>query len=356
MTEELIQRFFKKECTAAESIQVSEYLKAHPELMDKYLSEDEWNNIEEPAKMPEEFWNEAWANIQKRKRTRKVIIYLKRTAVAACLVALIGLGLYWYFQTGKVNDVVVLHPHATTITRPAIEHKVITNSSGKMMSLVLADNSLIKLSRSSEMSYDTPFQKNKREIRLRGEAYFKVTKDETKPFTVYAAGLATTALGTEFRITTSDKRHSIIVRLYKGTVFIHSATPSLKGWNKDISLLPGEQMQYDAEKMLVAVEKIVNINNASLKRKPLNPAAKKADAVANHNHLSFNSTPLSEVLKQLVQYYSTKIEFDEAEISAMSFTGEISKSDSLPVVLKIIGQMNELEIVQRTGGFIIRKK
>jgi transmembrane sensor len=354
MTEELIQRFFKKECTAAESIQVLEYLKAHPELMDKYLSEDEWNNIEEPAKMPEEFWNDAWANIQKRKRTRKVIIYLKRTAVAACLVALIGLGLYWYFQTKKVDDVVVLHPHATTITRPAIEHKVITNSSGKMMSLVLADNSLIKLSHNSELSYDTPFQKNKREIWIRGEAYFKVTKDETKPFTVYAAGLATTALGTEFGITTSDKRHSIIVRLYKGTVFIQPATPSLKGWNKNIYLQPGEQMQYDTDKMLVAVGKIVNTDSISLKRMSRSPAVKKADAVANRD-LSFNSTPLNEVLKRLAQYYSAKIEYDEAEISAMSFTGEISKNDSFPVVLKIIAQMNDLEITQQTDGFLVRK-
>jgi ferric-dicitrate binding protein FerR (iron transport regulator) len=354
MIEELIQRFFRKECTSAESIQVSEYLKAHPELMDKYLSEEEWNNIEGNAEMPEEFWNEAWANIQKKKRRRTLIVYLKRTAVAACIVALIGFGFYWYAQTRKVYDVVVLHSQETT-TRPVLKHKVITNSSGKMMNIVLEDNSLIKLSHSSILSYDTPFQKNKREIRLNGEAYFKVTKDETKPFTVYAAGLATTALGTEFRITTSDKRHNIIVRLYKGKVFIKPATRSLKGWSKNIYLLAGEQMKYDTEKMLVAIGKIVSTNSTSLKRMPFNPVAKKAEAVANHN-LSFNSTPLSEVLKQLAQYYSTKIEYDEAEISAMSFTGEISKNDSLPVVLKIIAQMNELEIVRQTGRFIVRKK
>jgi ferric-dicitrate binding protein FerR (iron transport regulator) len=354
MTEELIRRFFKKECTAAESIQVSEYLKAQPELIDKYLNEEEWNNIEATAEMPEEFWNEAWTNIQKRKRRRTFIVYLKRTAVKACTVALIGFGFYWYVQTGKVDDVVVLHPQVVTITKPVPKKKVITNRSGKMMSIVLEDNSVVKLSRGSELSYDTPFQKNKRDIWLKGEAYFKVTKDEAKPFTVYAAGLATTALGTEFRITTNDKKHNIIVRLYKGKVLIQSASHSLKGWNKNIYLLPGEQMRYDTKKSLVAVEKIVNTNKALINGMPLNPAAKKADAVANHN-LSFNSTPLSEVLKQLAQYYATKIEFEEAEISAMSFTGEISKNDSLPSVLKIIAQMNELEITQQSDGFIIRK-
>src|SRR5205085_3616835 len=130
-----------------------------------------------------------------------------------------------------------------------------------------------------------------------------------------------------------------------GKVLIQSAMHSLKGWNKDIYLLPGQQMQYDTDKMLVAVEKIIN-NNPSLKRTLVNPAAKKAEAVANNN-LSFNSTPLGEVLQQLAKYYSAKIEFDKDEISAMSFTGDITKNDSLPTVLKIIAQMNELEITQQ---------
>jgi len=152
----------------------------------------------------------------------------------------------------------------------------------------------------------------------------------------------------------SDKKHNIIVRLYKGKVFIQPAIPSLKGWNKNIYLLPGEQMKYDTEKMLVAIGKIGSTDSTSLRRTPLNPAAKKAEAVANYS-LSFNSTPLSEVLKQLAQYYSAKIEFDKAEISTMSFTGNINKNDSLPTILKIIVQMNELEITQQSDGFIIRK-
>jgi hypothetical protein len=114
---------------------------------------------------------------------------------------------------------------------------------------------------------------------------------------------------------------------------IHPATPSLKGWNKNIYLQPGEEMQYDTEKMHVAVGKIVNTNNTSLKRMPLSPAAKKANAVANHN-LPFNSSPLSEVLKQLAQYYSAKIEFDEAEIKEMSLTSEISKKRFLTCSVK----------------------
>ena len=39
----------------------------------------------------------------------------------------------------------------------------------------------------------------------------------------------------------------------------------------------------------------------------------------------------------------------------MNFTGIITKNDSLPNVLKAIGQMNDLEIVQKDNGFVIQK-
>jgi transmembrane sensor len=350
MTEELIERFFKKQCTAAEAIQVVEYLKTHPELVNKYLSAEEWNNIESIFEMPEEFWNAVWTNIQKKKRTGTTILYLKKTAIAACIVG--SIGYYWYAQTYKVNDIVVSHVQVTPRAEATAEHRVITNESGKPMHIVLEENSLIDLASGSELRYDTPFQKNKREIWLKGEGYFKVAKDEKKPFTVYAAGLATTALGTEFRITTNDKGNNITVKLYKGKVIIKSATPSLKGWHKNIYLLPGEQMQYNTDKMLAAVEKI-NDNNTLSERIPIKSAVKNKEAVANNN-LSFNSTPLNEVLKQLARYYSSKIEFDKDEINKMSFTGNITKNDSLLTVLKIIAQMNELEIIQKDDGFIVK--
>jgi transmembrane sensor len=353
MTEELIERFFTKQCTAAESIRVSQYLKAHPELMDKYLNQDEWNNDETGFEMPEEFWDEMWADIQKKKRTKTVIIYLKKTAVAACIAILLVAGYFWYAETGTGDDIAQSHVLLQVKAEQIAEHKVLNNRSAKMMKIMLQDSSFINLSSGSMLRYDTPFQKNKREVWLQGEAYFKVAKNETKPFTVYAAGLATTALGTEFRITTNDKRNNIIVRLYKGKVFIQPATYSLKGWNKNIYLLPGEQMQYNTDKMLVAVGKIINDNNPSSKRAPINSAGKKNEAIANQS-LSFNSTSLSEVLEKLAKYYGARIEFNKAEIKEMSFTGNITRNDSLPTVLKIVAQMNELEIIQQDDSFIVK--
>src|SRR4051812_21897163 len=131
MTEELIERFFTKQCTAAESIRVSQYLKAHPKLMDKYLNQDEWNNDETGFEMPEEFWDEMWADIQKKKRTKTVIIYLKKTAVAACIAILLVAGYFWYAETGTGDDIAQSHVLLQVKAEQIAEHKVLNNRSAK---------------------------------------------------------------------------------------------------------------------------------------------------------------------------------------------------------------------------------
>ena len=44
---------------------IAAYLKAHPSMLENYLSIYEWNSLAE-SEMPEEFWNEIWHSIQKK--------------------------------------------------------------------------------------------------------------------------------------------------------------------------------------------------------------------------------------------------------------------------------------------------
>ena len=86
----------------------------------------------------------------------------------------------------------------------------------------------------------------------------------------------------------------------------------------------------------------------------MNIAGKKPKTVVDDN-LVFNSTALPEVLQQLSKYFNQKISFDSTNISAMNFTGTITRQDSLPIVLKVIAQMNELEVAPEGDAFIIKK-
>ena len=65
MKSELIEKFFRKDCTPQEARQVALYLKANPRVLEKYINLEEWEATGKEL-MPEDFWNEAWENIQKK--------------------------------------------------------------------------------------------------------------------------------------------------------------------------------------------------------------------------------------------------------------------------------------------------
>lgn len=347
MTNEIIERFFKKQCTAEEAELVVNYFRKNPSALDDYLNKSEWDNISYVS-MPKQIRDDVWAVTQKQIKIHNRIIWIKRTAVAASIVGLLGFGFYQFTKPLKTKNTLP----AVTISIPAKtklpEYKILTNNSDKVNHFILQDGSAIDLYPGSQVHYDTSFQNNKREIHLEGEAYFKVAKDKAKPFIVYAGSLTTTALGTEFRIITrKNKPGNITVKLFSGKVAIRSINTSLGGW-KDVYLSPGQQLNYNAEKMLTLVEKIGNINK---------PVARKLNNKVigdTSTELRFDGTSLSSVIDKLSKHFSARIEYDTLQIKAMNFTG-IIKSDSLQNVLKVIARMNDLEIVQEGDKFSIKK-
>lgn len=350
ITANQIERFFKKQSTPEEAEQVAAFLKSNPTELHKYLNEREWDEAQINGVISNDLWDEAWEAIQKKKRINNKITWIKRSAIAACIAGLTGASLYLITDKNSVNIEAtnITSEQKNVLVEP--QHKTVTNTTSKPMMVLLQDNSNIVLSPHSSLKYDVPFASDKREIFLEGEAVFKVSKDRSKPFTVYAGRLATTALGTKFKITVNPSQPKTTVKLFEGKVVIRSADNELKGWNKDVYLSPGEQMEYNASKNLLAVtaiplDKPVEKENKNTKAKENEPDA----------GMNFNSTPLPEVMEKLSVYYNKKIVFEKAEIDSMNFTGSISKKDSLPIVLKVIAQMNDLSIEPNEDGFIIQK-
>ena len=240
-------------------------------------------------------------------------------------------------------------PSAVVTVLPKTQLQIATNNTKEIKTIVLEDSSVVELSPNSSIQYDSPFPDNKREILLKGEGRFIVAKNKKKPFTVYTGMLATTALGTIFSVKTIGNKNDITVKLFRGKVVIHAERKDLKGWNKNIYLLPGEQMKFNIEKMLVSVEKIKTVNTNTLATEKI-PAADSST-----NTLTFSNTLLPQVMQKLSAYYNVKIQYDSTLIDTMNFTGTVTKKDSLPVILKAITQMNNLSMEQQDGNFIISK-
>ena len=345
MTEELIERFFRKDCTAQEAAAVADYLKNNPAILEKYLDPGEWFGAG-VKEMPAEFWENNWNAINEKKSAVRSIVWLRRSAAAAVAVLVVGAG---FLYTGI--HVKPASPVVASVELPALrsDRKITVNNSATMMHLNLPDSSEVALSPGSLITYYVPFAEDKRDITLDGEARFTVKKNEHKPFTVFAGGLATTALGTEFTINT---KNNVSVKLHNGRVKIIATGEIRKYWRKDVILEPGQQLNYDLKEMTGVVELI-----KPEKKTPGAIAVKKLRkaAPAQTQGLNFVNTSLPEVMGRLTAYYHEKINFDNSALEHMNFTGSISPNDSLNIVLKVIAQMNDLQLGHDENGYQLSK-
>ncbi len=137
------------------------------------------------------------------------------------------------------------------------------------------------------------------------------------------------------------------MKLYTGKVVVRPTEQKVSGWKDEVYLLPGRQVYYN--KALHTV--MVNDFGA---RKHNSVAAKTTDT-DNNTALVFDNTPLPHVLDKLVAHYNLTINYTKAELTGMYFSGTVLNSDSLSVILKVIGQMNGLTVTQKADGFIVRK-
>jgi transmembrane sensor len=104
------------------------------------------------------------------------------------------------------------------------EHSIETEL-GEWKTLMLADGSELQLGPNTRLKFDLGDEQRSIAL-LRGEAYFKVAKDATRPFLVEANAYAVKAVGTEFAV--SHRTDELIVTVSEGQVRVTPRAKSTK--------------------------------------------------------------------------------------------------------------------------------
>jgi transmembrane sensor len=354
ITQELINRFFKNECSAEEVDFVVKYFSENEDAVENNISKTEWDNIDTEVGLNAEQSKKLLSSLKKQlfpKQNASLFLIhripLKAIVAAASVVLLILSG--WLFTSGKneATNTAAIKREKPLIDNNAGERnwRVVKNTENKKLVIALEDGSVITLFKNSVVQYPNPFTGNVREIELNGDAFFEVAKNKQRPFIVYSGNLSTTALGTSFRITAFDEgRSSVNVKLMTGKVVVKSIS-EMPDWKKDHFLLQGEQLTYNAQTATVVVTKFL----------PEKKTASNISRITQNKHvvkeLQFNNTALNEVINQLAALYNVKISFSDADLQGMNFTGTVNEYDDLKAILKMIGQMNELQVDQTQEGF-----
>lgn len=109
---------------------------------------------------------------------------------------------------------------------------------GMDFKITLSDGTEVWLNAESSLEFPSAFTGNHREVRLKGEAYFKVARNEQAPFIVTSDKMNVRVLGTEFNFRNYDTPH---VSLVHGSVEVFR--PGEK--TPEARLLPGQDAWCD---------------------------------------------------------------------------------------------------------------
>lgn len=344
ITQETIERFFSNNCTSQETAEVKAYFEINPDAMSGL--EQEWNEFQLLGNLPASVSKKLWAEIQRETNPVPVLsIYLKRIAVAVSVVLMLGAA--WYFIIHKTYN------PKNNIVQVKNKLKTIVNTTTDKLTVRFSDSSLAELMPNSSVTFAEQFDSLKREVTLKGEAWFAVTKDPARPFAVTSGSIITTVLGTKFTIKSYDYDGQIKVTLHEGKVKITVNGAAFNG-SKNVYYLYPEDVFVCNKKTSEAVLQSHAANDAETKNTVTDK--NKANAVMqSDNWYMFNNQPLCEVLDQLEILYSTKIGYKKADVKGLTFIGKLDKSNSLETILNSIALLNNLHLTKQGAAYLLSK-
>ena len=145
---------------------------------------------------------------------------------------------------------------------------------------------------------------------------------------MYSGGLATTALGTEFKVTALPNTSKTVVALYEGKVVVKQLGKALKS-KRDYYLYPGDVLTYN--KLTAAF---------NLSRKPVKAAQQQ------NKMLVFDKVSLADVFDQLANTYQVHIQYANADFEKVYYIGSFDQTDSIQHILENITKVNGLKLVK----------
>lgn len=242
---------------------------------------------QDTAQLPDEgLWKESFAGIREQigqapVRKFKILKWWTTASAAAIIGALI------FFIAGDKKLLTFKQNQVAWTTKTA--------APGKIINVLLPDSSEIWLNSGSSISFPENLKHaGIREVKLSGEAFFKVKRDPAHPFVVKSQNIQTRVLGTSFNIR-AWKNHKPEVTVLTGKVAVSRDSAGTQ--SAAVHLLPNQKVTYNTKLALLVRE---NVENA------------KTSTDWRIGKLYFDKTPMEDVFQTISQKYALKVVSDKS--------------------------------------------
>ena len=259
--------------------------------------------------------NKAWQRFQQRVQP-KTATPVKRIGftplrIAAAIALLIGMTIGGYLVYNSLNPPKELYIYA--------EHQVVKDT--------LPDGSVVTLNKRSLLSFPQKFKGNKREVVLKGEAFFNVQPDKQKPFIIYAGDADITVVGTSFNVKSIDGNTEVVVETGIVRVTKNGQTIELKA---------GERTTLTKETKTPVKEAVT-------------------DKLYNYyrtREFVCDDTPLWKLVDVINEAYDVNIIFGREELRNIPITSPFY-NQSLDQVLEVISLTLNIKVIKKDNQIIL---
>ncbi|MDR1913512.1 MAG: FecR domain-containing protein [Clostridiales bacterium] len=229
---------------------------------------------------------------QRHGNRRNPVLWFYRAA--AVILLLFASGIYYYHHTQSV-------------------HYYTYASQDNITEYVLQDGTKVKLNKNSSVTFTSDFGQKERRIDLKGEAFFEVSRDKSKLFTVSTQGTETQVLGTKFNVQSDEQQKQVTVALVEGSV-------RFKADKCDDLLCPQEEISYHTATNEY-IKQIADLQMSTAWRE---------------GRYHYEDIAFGELLKKLEQIYEIRIEMNYPEIETRKITASFRTDQPIRDILSAL--------------------
>lgn len=217
-------------------------------------------------------------------------------------------------RVGSSGKISYIPGDSGSILKQEIVYNTIVVPRGGEYKLELADGTLVWLNSDSELRYPVKFAGSQRDVWLKGEGYFEVSKNPEKPFRVVVDNMIVKVLGTSFNINAYKDRGNILTTLVSGKVDIQDMS------GKSLVVMsPNQQVDFRHGKI------------SSVQEVDITRFVSWIDG-----KFYFNDMTLENIMSQLQRWYDIEVFFVDEELKSYPFTGVIRRDFTAGQIFEII--------------------
>ncbi|MBC9933589.1 FecR family protein [Chitinophaga qingshengii] len=212
----------------------------------------------------------------------------------------------------------------------------VTSPKGATTKIELSDGTEVWLNAGSKLEYASSFNTAGREVKLEGEAFFKVHTNPRKPFTVNASDLKILALGTSFNVKAYPEDKGVVTTLVDGSVRIDGSSTAQPF---KMMMKPHQHVVYKQSTAPSSAGKQGN-NNSEVAGNPAPVETKEVNntdiytAWKDGNWIVAGQT-LAELAITMERRFNVQVVFKEDELKNYRFSGTF-RQETLEQVLNIL--------------------